>query len=91
MVSNCSEQLQVGLTPRNEEGTVFGLTIILSPGPALFDGGGYEFMTAVVPTPGSGGESLDYYTIESVTIENQDGTCVIDEVRVMMPAPPCYG
>ncbi len=86
LVSNCDD---VYLTLADGELGARGLVIILAPGPELPPAGGYRLHLEPMPRPGS--MVGDYLALDSVTVVNQQGFCVIDELRIIKPAPPCYG
>jgi hypothetical protein len=86
LVTNCDE---VYLTLEDGELGTRALVIILAPGPERPPRGGYQLHVEPMPRPGS--TMGDYLELDSITVVNQQGFCVIDELRIMTPTPVCYG
>ena len=86
LVSNCDD---VYLTLADGELGARSLVIILAPGPERPPSGGYQLHVEIMPRPSF--MTGDYLELDSVTVVNQQGFCVIDELRIMTPVPLCYG
>lgn len=88
VITNCADGVSAGLAVSDQGG--YQLLVILPPGGARPPEDGYQLVIEPLAGPSvvSGAEPV---VVDTVTVVNQSGYCVIDGVRVVMPAPPCMG
>ena len=86
VITNCSDGVTAGLATSDQGG--YQLFVILPPGAEQPPEGDYQLVIEPLAGPAGGSQPV---TVDTVTVVNQSGYCVIDGVRVVMPAPPCMG
>jgi hypothetical protein len=81
LVSNCTGQLWLDLTFVG--GQAYDLTIALPPGKEFLWNGDYQLLRQALPRQTV--EASAPLEIRSVTLWNQSGVCVVDQLRIMQP------